>query len=40
MSESEKTVEVCAELTGTLNGVVEIDLITEDFGAVGKIMVI
>lgn len=30
------TVKVCAELTGTLNSVIEVDLVTEDFSAVGK----
>lgn len=34
--ESEMTVKVCAELTGTLNSVIEVDLVTEDFSAVGK----
>ena len=29
------TVEVCAELTGTLNTEIEVDLVTEDFSAVG-----
>ena len=30
------TVEVCAELTGTLNSVIEVNLVTEDFSAVGR----
>lgn len=35
VTESEMTVEVCAELTGTLNTEIEVDLVTEDFSAVG-----